>query len=34
MDWKFPRYLINGGGGGGDGKSKNYVFIVNVKKLI
>ena len=34
MDWKFPRYLINGGGVGGDGKSKNYVFIVNVKKLI
>ena len=33
MDWKFPRYLINGEGGG-DGKSKNYVFIVNVKKLI
>ena len=33
MAWKFSGHLISGGVliNGGDGKSKNYVFTVNVK---
>ena len=41
MGWEYPGYLISvrygGGGGGGltgDGKSKNYVFKVNVAKRL
>ena len=36
VDWKFPGYLISGRLliNGRDWKSKNYVFIANVKKRI
>ena len=39
VGWKLSGYLINGGSGvlingGRDGKSKNYVIVVSVKKQI
>ena len=35
VGWNFPRYIIKGGlKSRGNGKPKNYVFVLNVKKQI